>query len=578
MSSPPSPQPGPSNRDPLCTVLSGIMSPSHTDMIDMPGLDACISDAELYGILAEDTDHTLDNWIDEYQEDEVVDRCENLLSDQEVFENTTEEAPDTDWMPGNPPNMAEIPFSGTPGLLPPHDMNNKTPIDFFFLFFNMDLLHFILDCTNMYGDKLKIAAHTARARFNKWKEVTIDEFKIFIGIILFMGTVKLNRMADYWSQHYLMRLSPHTFMSRDRFYMILRALNVQDDARPESLFKIKSLINLFNESMCKIYYPAKNVVIDESLILWKGRLSFRQYIKGKAHRYGIKLYILADIYGIIIKIHLYAGAGDQLVGGRNHVKKVVMLLMEKYLNKGHSIYFDNYYSSVDLAEELLFKNTYVTGTLRAKRAGNPTLINTKLKAGESCIVHSNKKIIVTKWQDKREVLFLSSEHNSNYKGVTSHRIRTIRYKPNVQIKYNKYMRSIDRHDQLLSYYSCEHKTMRWYKKVIIHLIQICLVNGFLLYRKLNKSKIELYNFRKSILENLLRLPNGAELSRPLTERNTRIHLPNILPKSGGRTMRKRCRVCYSKNKKRTMVTYGCPDCPEFPGLCLTPCFREFHKY
>lgn len=42
------------------------------------------------------------------------------------------------------------------------------------------------------------------------------------------------------------------------------------------------------------YYPSKELAIDESLILWKGRLSFRQYLKGKAHQYGIKLYVLAD--------------------------------------------------------------------------------------------------------------------------------------------------------------------------------------------------------------------------------------------------------------------------------------------
>lgn len=116
-----------------------------------------------------------------------------------------------------------------------------------------------------------------------------------------MGTVKLNRMADYWSTNYLMRLSPPLFMARYRFYLILRALNVQTDERPESISKIKPLIDLFNQSMCSIYYPSKNIAIDESLILWKGRLSFRQYLKGKRHRYGIKLFILADVHGIIQK-------------------------------------------------------------------------------------------------------------------------------------------------------------------------------------------------------------------------------------------------------------------------------------
>lgn len=166
---------------------------------------------------------------------------------------------------------------------------------------------------------------------------------------------------------------------------------MQNNDRSESIFKIKSLIDLFNESVNSIYYPVKQITIDESLILWKGRLSFRQYLKGKAHKYGIKLYILADAHGIVLKIHVYAGAQDKLVGGKKHVQKVVMLLMEKYIGVGHSLYVDNFYTSVGLADQLLDKNTYVTGTLRAKRLGNPPNVNIKLQSGESCIVHNTKK-------------------------------------------------------------------------------------------------------------------------------------------------------------------------------------------
>lgn len=579
-----SPQPGPSNWDFLTAELSGIMSPQNIDLTDTPMAD--ISDADLYGILAGNVDEIIDEWVNENPEDDEAGvyiyqqnslPAEDPLADDN-FSNTFEAASTNEWSPGNPNNMTELPFTGTPGLIPPHNMDGKSPIDFFFLFFNINFINLILECTNKYGNQLKATARTSRARFTKWTDVTTSEFKVFIGLILFMGTVKLNRMAEYWSKNYLMNLSPHLFMSRDRFYLILRALNVQNNNRTESIFKVKTLIDIFNQTMLSTYYPSKNIAIDESLILWKGRLSFRQYIKGKKHRYGVKLYVLADMHGIILKIHVYAGAGDQLVGGRNHVKKVVMLLLEKYINKGHSLYIDNFYTSVGLAEELLDKNTYVTGTLRANRAGNPSLssFNSKLKPGESIILHNKKKIVFTKWQDKREVLLLSSEHTSHYESTSSRRTRTPKYKPLVQIKYNKYMRAIDRHDQLLSYYSCQHKTLRWYKKVVIHLIQICLVNGFLLYRIINNSNIELHPFRKHILEHLLQPPNVPELTRSISE--GKIHLPTMFPKRGGRVMRKRCRVCYAKTKKRVLVLYGCPDCPQCPGLCLAPCFREYHKY
>ncbi|KAL0829835.1 hypothetical protein ABMA28_003318 [Loxostege sticticalis] len=428
----------------------------------MTDLNFDVSDADLYGILAENMDDVIDKWVNENPEAEAAAYNEELPIDDE----NEPEAPNT-WYPGNPTNITNIPFTGTPSLVSPHNMDGKSCIDFFIFFFNVNFWNLIVECTNKCGNKLKTEANTSRARFAKWKDLTISELKVFIGIILFMGTIKLNRMADY----------------------------------------------------CSIYFPSKNIAIDESLILWKG-----------PDMHGIKLYILADMHGIILKIHLY----------QNHVKKVVNLLMEQYINKGHSLYIDNFYTSVGFAEELLNKNTYVTGTLRAKRR---ILYNAQ-----------SKKIVVTKWLDKREVLLLSSEHDSYYKMTTSRRIRSVKYKPAAQVEYNKY-----KHDQLLSYYSCEHKTLRWYKKVIIHVIQTCLVNGYLLYRKINNSNIELYYFRKVILENLLQLPNVPVPARYLNER---IHLPTPLPKHSGTISRKR-------------FLYGCPG---FPGLCLTPCFREYHNY
>lgn len=564
--------PGPSSAiDPV--ELEQILSPQESELLyDMPGLDL-YTDVELYGILSGNNEQLLNDpnepanvgYPDAYEQEEVE-------------EDPGEDSPETTgWLPGNPNNMVNIPFTGRSGILQPHDTDLQSPLDYFFLFFNSDMLKLILESTNKYGNVLKAAVTTPRSRFSKWTDLNVAELKTFFGILLLMGTIKLNRVVDYWSTHYFFRLSPHRFMSRDRFFLILRSLNVQNNERPESIFKIKSLIDLFNNTVDAVYYPLRELTIDESLILWKGRLFFRQYNKGKVHKYGIKLYILADANGIILKIHVYAGSQDVQVGGRNHTNKVVHLLMQKYIEKGHALYLDNFYTSVGLADELIGKNTYVTGTLRQNRIGNPSEIKmTKLKPGESCIVHNNKKIVITKWQDKREVTFISTEHKSYYQGTTSRRVRTIKYKPAVQIKYNKYMRAVDRHDQMLSYYCCEHKTLRWYKKVIIHIMQICLVNGYLLFNAKNPTnKTTLYKFRMDVMEKLLPMPDIIQHSQPPS--GGKIHLPANLPKRGSNTLRKRCKHCYAKNKKRVAVITGCPDCPTFPGLCLD-CFREFHKY
>lgn len=57
--------------------------------------------------------------------------------------------------------------------------------------------------------------------------------------------------------------------------------------------------------------------------------------------------------------------------------------------------------------------------------------------------------------DKREVLFLSSEHNSELVDVTN-RGNSTSLKRWAIIKYNKYMRNVDKHDQMLSYVILEN--------------------------------------------------------------------------------------------------------------------------
>lgn len=105
-------------------------------------------------------------------------------------------------------------------------------------------------------------------------------------------------------------------------------------------------------------------------------------MKSKASRYGIKFYVLADTFGVCQKLHIYGGSGDQLVGGRGHAEKVVHLLLENYVNCGHSLYINNYYASISLVTQLLDKATFCTGTLRKNRAGNPKNIIMKLNKGE----------------------------------------------------------------------------------------------------------------------------------------------------------------------------------------------------
>lgn len=83
--------------------------------------------------------------------------------------------------------------------------------------------------------------------------------------------------------------------------------------------KVDEIVNYFNTKMASIYSTAKQLSLDEAMVLWRGRLVFRQYIKSKHHKYGIKLFTLNKPEGLTLTFSVYSekGALDE-VSGKGH--------------------------------------------------------------------------------------------------------------------------------------------------------------------------------------------------------------------------------------------------------------------
>lgn len=58
---------------------------------------------------------------------------------------------------------------------------------------------------------------------------------------------------------------------------------------------MKSLLGLLFRNFERAYNLYENISIDEGMIPWRGRLSFRQFIASKPIRFGIKVWVLADL-------------------------------------------------------------------------------------------------------------------------------------------------------------------------------------------------------------------------------------------------------------------------------------------
>ena len=307
------------------------------------------------------------------------------------------------------------------------------------------------------------------------------------------------------------------------------------------------------------------------MVLWKGRLVFKQFIKNKRHKYGIKLYVLTESDGMVLNMHVYTGSHDSL-GGKGHSMKVVCELMKNYFGYGHSLFVDNFYTGIELAEALLTNSTYCTGTLNVKRRGIPVEIKSaQLQPGET-IEKYQKGILVGKWRDKRPILYLSTEFENTMTEFENRRGKKLT-KPLPILEYNKYMGGVDHKDQMLSYYSCERKNVRWYKKLFLHIFQVMVYNAYYLFVKFSGETMPFYDFRLQIITQLLN-----KTAVPTVTVGSRKHIPTKIPlKNAKGETKRRCKVCATKNIRRDTV-YECTKCVDRPGLCIGECFALYHYF
>lgn len=234
---------------------------------------------------------------------------------------------------------------------------------------------------------------------------------------------------------------------------------------------------------------------------------------------------------------------------------------------------DNFYNSYDLAQKLLEKKTYCTGTLRSNRLNTPeSIVTAKLKVGETVSIYSNN-VMIGKWKDKKSVTYILSEFQNDMVPTTNRKGRET-LKPLPIKQYNKFMSRIDRQDQMMSYYLFKKKTIRWYKKLSIHIILMLLLNSYNLYNQYNTGKtLSLYDFRIIVLSKILPKPEAPSKSLIIDK-----HIPSTHGMGeNGRNLRKRCQLCYKNGIRKDSTYYYCDTCPKKPSSCLTTCFKKFHE-
>lgn len=189
--------------------------------------------------------------------------------------------------------------------------------------FTEDLMAHIVKCTNEYYKSTTTFNLRAKKKYEKsWVDVTTSEMYRFFATALLMAHVKKLKYTDYWSIDCLIATeSFRKIMPRDRHRAILNFLYFYDSSvanTRDPLYKIRRIIDELQRSFSRCFYPFRNLCIDESLMLFKGRLSFKQFIPTKRNRFGIKSFVLCDcLTGYILNFIVYTGKTTDSNGQSN---------------------------------------------------------------------------------------------------------------------------------------------------------------------------------------------------------------------------------------------------------------------
>ena len=171
-----------------------------------------------------------------------------------------------------------------------------SPYEFFLVLFCDELIEQLVFQTNLY----------ATQKGKTFKSVTKDKMLVFLAKNILIEIKKPHSYRDCWSSHEELRDEYiSSLMSPNRFGWLLSNLHVNDNSvmpqrgspNYDKLYKIRPLIEFLKNTFKENYAPTKNQ--SESIVKFKGRISYKQYMHKKPIKRGYKIWLRADKLGYV---------------------------------------------------------------------------------------------------------------------------------------------------------------------------------------------------------------------------------------------------------------------------------------
>jgi hypothetical protein len=98
----------------------------------------------------------------------------------------------------------------------------------------------------------------------------------------------------------------------NNFLLILQCVHFTPNPKPGKpipdgqLVKTRPLLDFISNITDSMYCPGKELSLDKSMLLWRRQQVFRYCVKGKRHKYGIRMYMQTET-NKIDSSHLHKG-------------------------------------------------------------------------------------------------------------------------------------------------------------------------------------------------------------------------------------------------------------------------------
>jgi hypothetical protein len=435
----------------------------------------------------------------------------------------------------------------------------------------------------------------------------LPELKVFLGLQLLMGVVKLPKLQDYWSDRIpLVTFSFSNHMTRDRFRAINSGLQVLDRSRDNewealeeyqdlgTYWKIGDYMKRWRARVTNMVSPGRNVTIDETVIKSWVKTKNHVRLKHKPAGSGSQRQTLHTPEGNLVWI-IFPGNRPPLAPGENKTMQQVKELLE-HVPEGTRIAADNYFHFVPLLEWAHSEGKLLYGTFRQDRLPSPAVKTWLLAVPEKHqwrALHKGE-VHLYSWWDSKKALFISNfpagGAETVERWVKGQDARQEVAAPLVAKLYNQNKVGADTADLRRSTYGDLRPNPKWTHAWLQYTIEEAESQCYLVFNRFIPplGQMDHESFRLQLVRELLRAPEaaipraraGPELAYPKPKRRyfsldslppTRLvgqhPLAYVTTGRDSPDQRRPCKLCKLVDKKKIKTDSYCgnPDCLVF--LC-----------